>query len=130
MDNILKRLLGLILLPFLYARYTFVFFLPLLFTKWGFGMFVFCWVVFASFYSVLKIMVPVSKLIVWYFDIKYKEIGQWCRPMMHSASVWSHPIVRINDRAYHFSYTTMGGTMYEGEEKLRRLAVHTWLFSI
>jgi hypothetical protein len=129
---LVRRLCGLIVMPFLYARYSFVFFAPILFID---GVtyelfFVICFI-YALFFGIIMgnfgVMHHCTKLFQWIFKVKYDTPRQWASEMLHSYSVWSYPILRVREKEYKLKIGIMGGNLYENEDNIRRKAIVYWL---
>jgi hypothetical protein len=129
---LVRRMGGLIAMPFLYMRYSFVFFLPMLFIE---GIpseaFFYMWFIYALFFVFIMgncgVMRYWTKLFEWIFSVKYNINGQWTSDMLHSHSVWSHPILQVREKEYKLSIAVMGGNLYDEEDNLRRKAIVYWL---
>lgn len=129
---IVRRMCGLIAMPFLYMRYSFVFFLPILFIdEMPREVFLIMWGMYALFFGFIMgncgVMKYWTKLFEWMFGVKYNIKGQWTSDMLHSHSVWSHPILQVREKEYKLSIAVMGGNLYDEEDNLRRKAVVYWL---
>jgi len=98
-----------------------------------FELFLFMWVTYMLFFGFIMgncgVLKYWSKFIQRIFNIKYKTNGQWTDDMLHSFSVWSHPILVIHEKEYKFSVAKMGGNLYNEEDNLRRKAILYWLFT-
>lgn len=129
---VVRRMCGLISIPLLYGRYSFVFFLPMLFID-GIPSEVFfiMWFIYALFFGFIMgncgVMRYWTKLFEWIFSVKYNINGQWTSDMLHSYSVWSHPILQVREKEYMLSIAVMGGNLYNKEDNLRRKAIFYWL---
>jgi hypothetical protein len=125
---LVRRMCGLISLPFLYTRYSIIFFIPLILIK---QEFIIIWFLYALFFSFIMkncgVMQYWTKLFQLIFKVKYEIVGQWTSDMMHSYSVWSHPILKIREKEYKLSIAVMGGNLYQEEDNLRRKAIVYWL---
>lgn len=124
----IRRIFGLFLMPLLYIRYSFVFFLPLLFIKeLGSEAFFVMWFIYAIFFGFIMgncgVMKYWTKLFQRLFKIKYTLGGQWTSDMLHSHSIWSHPILIVNEKEYKLSIAIMGGNLYEEDDNIRRKAI-------
>ena len=125
---LVRRMCGLIVMPFLYTRYSIVFFIPLIIAK---QEFIFLWFMYAVFFGFIMgncgVMKYWTKLFQLIFKVKYSIIGQWTSDMMHSYSVWSHPILKVREKEYNLTVAIMGGNLYAVDDNLRRKAIVYWL---
>lgn len=131
MKKILKRTLGLILLPFIYARYSALFFIPLLF-HYGFrgdliGVWFFYLVIFGFIMGNCGFLEIATKILQYFLKIKYEVTGQWTSNMAHSYSYWQHPTIKVNDKEYNLSIAIAGGNLYDYEDAVRRKAIWFWI---
>ena len=62
-------------------------------------------------------------LFIWIFRIKYSDEWDGTPAVMHSASVWSHPILVVDGKKYKVSVATMGGKTYDEDDHMARKAV-------
>lgn len=143
-----NKLIGLILLPFLYARWSFILFLP-----WAIpallnntscstgellqGMFI-VWVFYICVYQIVlgwggpfkdNPMELITRWLIRILKVEYKECNEWHDPMMHSGSVWERDTIEIKGKKYTFSTATMGGNSYSGDSSLNRKILFTYLFN-
>jgi len=125
-----RRMCGLIAIPFLYARYSIIIFIVITAIYWNehwtemlFAM----WGIYALFFVFVMGNCGVMKYwtLLWQkiFNVKYEIKGQWTSPMMHSHSVWSHPILSVNGKEYNLSIAVMGGNLYNEDDNIRRKAI-------
>lgn len=125
---LVRRMCGLISLPLLYARYSIVFFIPLIIFQ---KEFIIIWFIYALFFGFIMgncgVMQYWTKLFQLVFKVRYEIVGQWTSDMMYSYSVWSNPILKIREKEYKLSIAVMGGNLYEAEDNLRRKAIVYWL---
>lgn len=125
---LVRRMCGLMVIPFLYTRYSIVFFIPLIVLR---QEFIIIWFLYALFFGFIMgncgVMQYWTKLFQFIFKVKYDIVGQWTSDMMHSHSVWSHPILKVREKKYELSIAVMGGNLYEEEDNLRRKAIVYWL---
>lgn len=129
----LRRILGIFILPFLYVRYSFIFFTPILFIEnIPNEYFLFLWFIYVIFainvMGVFGLFKYWTKLFQWIFKVKYERVGYWMTEFMHSYSVWSHPIIKVRNKEYKLAISVMGGNLYEEEDKIRRTAIFYWFF--
>lgn len=140
----MKKIIGILLLPFLYARYSFLIFIPFLIVltiMYGeISLFLRLWFVvsficgaFLSFVlGILGVLKYWTKFLVNVFKIDYKVVGNWTTSSAHSASLWSHPILELRgekNKKYELSIAVAGGNLYEEEDNIRRKAIVYYLFS-
>ena len=132
--KIFRIIAGVCLMPLLYARYGLlvlitlaIIFIPndendsltgvIMFIVMGYGS------LFMLIMGPARLMKHWAGLWVWIFAIKY-DVGFSDRPdVMHSASVWSHSVLKVDGREYETSVATMGGKTYEEEDHMARKAV-------
>lgn len=136
MKRYIRILMGVLLMPFMYARYSPAFFLPILFIDIGgsnFEAFAIISFIYALFFSFimgnLNVMNGYTKLIQRLLGVEYEEKGEWMKSVMHSHSIWTHPIIEVRGKDYECAFTEMGGALYDVEAKKRRFAIVRWLFN-
>ena len=130
--TLFRRTCGLIALPLLYIRYSFALFFPMLFIDGVTGNEVFIiWsiyvLVFVFIMGNCEVMHHWTKLFAWIFNVKYDILGKWTHGMVHSNSVWAHPILKVRDKEYKLTIAVMGGNIYNEYDILRRKAIVFWL---
>lgn len=125
---LVRRMCGLIVMPLLYTRYSIALFITLIIIK---QEFIIIWFLYALCFGFIMgncgVMKYWTKLFQLVFKVKYDITGQWTSDMMHSYSVWSHPILKVKEKEYKLSISIMGGNLYEEEDNLRRKAIAYWL---
>lgn len=129
---ILRRILGLILMPFLYARYNFILFLPLLYIDgYTSEMFFVCSFIytltFAIFMGNMGLMKYWTKLFVKILNVKYEILGYWTSDTIFSYNDWTFPILKVRDKEYKLMISIGGGNLYEKDDNLRRKSIVYWL---
>ena len=136
----MKKILGLLLAPLLYARYSFILFSPFAIyamTKTNdystiLEVWLFVWFVYAVFFGVIMgnfgIMHYWSKLWCKILRVKYEIIENDTSDEMYLFSVWSHPILKVKGKEYQLSIAVMGGNLYEEDDNIRRKAIIYYLF--
>jgi len=138
--NFLNRfgriLMGIIILPFLYGRYSFILFLPFLFIyPWENGSAAF--LTFSLIYSLffgfimgnLEVMNIWTKMFQRIFNIKYERKGDWTSNALHSFSTWSHPTIVVRGKTHKLAIKEMGGNLYNLDASIRRKAIFYWFFT-
>jgi len=142
MKRIFNWILGVVLLPFFYGRYGFlvVFWFPLYLMNQGEIDFEIMWQMTLSI-SVMWSMAfwmlfggcnVLESWTEWWMEIlgvEYEYKGQWTTDMMHSFSVWTHPIIEIKGKEYKWIFARMGGNRYESDAVMNRRIIMNWLFS-
>ena len=128
-NRIIKYIIGILLMPILYARYSIVLFTPLILNDLNF---IILWMIYAIMFAFIMGICGVikywTKLFVWILRINYKVTGQWNSDSMYSFNIWWFPILNIGDKEYRLTISTSGGNIYEPEDNLRRKAIVYWLF--
>jgi len=72
----------------------------------------------------LRLMNPYIRFWKKIFNVKYRIVGQWAEDKLMCHSIWSHPIIEINDRKTVYSrFSKAGGTLYDEESKIARKAI-------
>ncbi len=143
-----NKIVGLLLKPLLYARWSFVYTVPLLlvlvsnipsgttdttkeienFLSMMFFMHFLYVAVFGFVFGNCEAMSPITKWLLKVFKVSYTRSYTWQKSDMHSYSAWEYPIVVINGKKYGFSIKTMGGAVYDSEASLQRKVLFTYLF--
>lgn len=131
--KLFKYLCGLIIIPILYIRYSLILFLIFYLTnKCELEKITILWFIYAVFFGFIMgncgVMKYWTKLFVYLFNIKYDIIGYWSSEIIHSHSMWSHPILKIGEKEWKLSIATRGGNLYNEDDNLRRKAIFYWLF--
>lgn len=126
--RIFKIIIGILLLPLLYARYSGVIFLLIgIFTPLLFEHLFMAWIFYSAWFVIFmgsaRLMKYWAGLWVWIFRIKYSDEWDETPDVMHSASVWSHSILTVDGREYKVSIATMGGKTYDEDDHFARKAV-------
>ena len=144
MKRLFNWIFGVLLLHILHGRYGFLVIIP--FVLWIYQdptwrqseveiyqlvlAFYFMWVLFyGMLFGNCRVMNSWTRFWIKILGVKYKEKGQWTTDMMHSFSVWTHPLVEIKGKDYKFSYARMGGNLYDSDANMRRSIIFKWLFS-
>lgn len=137
----MKKVLGIILLPVLYARYQFVFGMAFAHffvqgipdVKSFFLCSAICWFFISLFYAFLmgnfELMKYWANMWARIVRLKYKRTGTWTTGMIHSFSAWDHPTIQIEDKSYDLSVAAMGGNTYEADANITRKAIFIYLFN-
>ena len=140
------KILGIVLRPFLYARWSFILFLPWFIPSllnndscnsgpiiWG--MFI-VWVFYICVYQLVMSwggpfetnpMEKITKWLMRILKVEYKNCRDWHDPMIHSGSVWNRDAIEIKGKKYSFSTPSMGGNSYSYDSSLNRKILFTWL---
>lgn len=142
MKELIYKLLALILYPLLHVRMFWVIPLaaiaiftdaplkgnlltmPILFSIIGMGF----------IYGNCQLLGPILNLFIKLFKIDYTYEGDWTEDMLHSHSVWTHPIYKVKlDNGENIeikpSFAKMGGNIYEPETKEKRIVLFTYLWN-
>jgi hypothetical protein len=136
METTMKKVIGIFLLPFLYVRYSFLVVVPAvivgIFKSWDVNVVcaftTVCFIVF-TFFSITFLLIFLkywTKLLIKVLKIEYKTESNWMSPVAHSGSVWSHPVLCINDKK--FNITTSSSGCYDEDISIRRKAIFYYLF--
>lgn len=128
----MKKLIGVLLLPFLYNGIFPLMLVPYLFTVEDIGIVffgVFCiYMLHTAIFGLLGGMSTLTWMIISIFNIKYTTTGQWTSPMMHSFSIWEYPILEVNNKKYNLSIAKYGGNLYDYEVNIQRCAIYYYFF--
>lgn len=124
------------ILPFLYIRYSFVFFLPLLFIEnisEGINAFIICWFIYAVFIAFIMgncgVMEYWTKLIQHITGTKYEISDSYKNNYIAFNSVWSYKKLLVKGKEYKLEIAIMGGNLYDEEDNLRRKAIVYWMLT-
>lgn len=138
MKKSLRVIMGIILMPVLYARYSFVFFLLLLpraSSEYDYpSVFSFClmWIIYVIIFNLIMghgdLINKLLKLIQKVFAIEYTLDGRWNRSDTYSFSHWHYPVLRVRDKKYNLRIAVMGGNTYTKESNILRKAIVYWMF--
>lgn len=136
-----NKIVGILLLPLLYIRWSFLLIMPIcIYIKTidntatvgdliGLGFL--GWIIWGIFFGFIfgncEAMIPITKWLHKVFKVEYLDKGSWESNMVHSHSMWIHPIIEIKGKEYKFSFASMGGNTYDSEANLRRSILFTWL---
>lgn len=72
----------------------------------------------------LRIMNPYIRFWKKILNVKYEIAGKWDNDKLMYRSIWSHPIIIINNRkTVYSSFSKAGGTLYDEESKIARKAI-------
>ena len=121
-------LIGIVLLPLMYIRASSLFYVPFM---WHYGTdflilwFVHC-IVLGNLMGTFNLLNPLTNIIQRIFKIDYAVVDYWGCDIMHSFSVWSHPVLKIREKIYFISIPIMGGNLYEKDALIRRIAIVYW----
>lgn len=129
--KLFRRIIGIILLPFLYIRYTFILFIPLFFIiDIPTDKFFLIWFLYAVFFGFIMgncgVMKYWTMLFEKIFKIEYDITGKWCNNTVGLGSIYSHPILKVRGKTYNVTLTKMGNALYEEHHNLRRKAIFLW----
>ena len=146
MKKLFKKILGIILLPFLFGRAGILVVGP--FAYWVMqqpdfasgsgdttafelaGAFYFVWVIFyGCLFGNCNVMNSWTRMWHKILGIKFKQLGEWNTRDMHSFSIWRYPKVELNGKTYELSYAENGGNLYEWEANMRRTLIMKHLFN-
>lgn len=132
MIKYIQKILIVFSLPFIYARYSFVLFLPLLLNNnEGYDYpFYLPFVVISLTYVLFFSLIGYSEIMVLYIKVFQKltmvnfDIGKlWMRSDTYSYSHWKHPTLIINGKEIKISIAVMGGATYTYDYHLTRKAI-------
>lgn len=72
----------------------------------------------------LRLMKPYIRFWKRIFNVKYQITGYWEEDQLMCRSIWSYPIIVINNRKTVYSrFSKAGGTLYDEETKVERKAI-------
>lgn len=123
-------LIGIMLLPLMYIRVSVLFYIPFM---WHYGTdflilwFVHC-IVLGNLMGTFNLLSPLTKIIQRVFKIEYAVVDYWTSDIMHSFSVWRHPVIKVRNNTYFLSVPAMGGNLYNEDVQIRRKAIVFWFF--
>ena len=137
-----KKIIGLVLLPFLYARWSLIFIIPIYFilrnnsgvdTEDLLIASLVCW---WCYYLVRFItignsaaMERITKWLMRILKVEYKKLNEWHNPTIHSGSAWERDAIEIKGERHLFSTATMGGNIYTYRASFNRKILFTYLFN-
>lgn len=130
-EKIFRFILGFLIMPFLYMRYSFVLFLPILFYV-GINDFIVLMFIYNVFYGFIMgnigLMKYWTKFLQNILNVKYNIKGEWKYGDMHTYNIWSYPILVVRNKEYKISLSVNGGNVYDKDDNIRRKAIVYWLF--
>ena len=85
-------------------------------------------VIFAFLMGNLGLMKYWSKLWMFIFNVKYEVTGYWSSRNLHSFTVWSYPIVMVNNKNYKLTLAVMGSNLYDEDDVIRRKSIVLSMF--
>lgn len=131
MSKATKWVVGVLIMPLLYNRYSIVFFLLLLLYFQSenllFASFIYS-LLFAFLMGNLGLMKYWLKIFQYLFSVEYAVIGRWNSTITHSHSTWGHPTILVKSKIHEVTVVESGGNIYETEDCLLRKAIFYTLF--
>lgn len=131
--KLLRRILGVVLTPILYSRWSVVLIPILLLMGIPHDAVIPLWFFYTVFsvniMGIFGLLNPITKLIQRLLKLEYTEGRDWSSKMMHSANIWSHPTLIIEGREYKRMFSVAGGNIHDEDVSIRRDAIFTYLFN-
>jgi len=128
---LIKRICGIILLPFLYARYSLLVFIPFIY-MYG-PNYIIAWFIYALFFLFIMsncgVMNYWTQLFQWMFKVKYETNKYWSSEMIRSYSIWSYPVLKVRGKEYELSIAVGGSNLYDENVNIRRKAIFYWFLN-